>query len=300
MKQVISCSRRTDIPACHHDWLQHVLQTGHVHQTNPYSGATYRVDLHPEAVHSLVLWSKNFGPLLKDPGCLRHYRLFFQFTITDLGKPLEPGVPPTDRALEQMRQLAQTFGPDSVQWRFDPLIAVRDRCTGKEIQTLHHRVASFRKLAPIVASCGIQRCTLSFAAPYRKVVRRLRTSGLEFGPLTDAEKTETTEAILDAARGVGMRIEACSDSWLSSVPGVHTAACIDGKRLSRLFGERASLARDRGQRTSCHCTRSRDIGSYAMTCGHGCLYCYAQNGEPKKDVRGNQACQGGDAEPSST
>lgn len=61
MKQVISCSRRTDIPAFYYDTLQEWLKQGYVDCSNPYyPEKTYRVSLFPEDVSTIVLWSKDF------------------------------------------------------------------------------------------------------------------------------------------------------------------------------------------------------------------------------------------------
>ena len=94
MKAVISASRRTDIPAFYYDWLQEVLIKGSVELTNPiYKNKTYTVDLKPENVHSIVLWSKNFENVLKNPMNLENYNLYFQYTVNSYSKVLEPNVP---------------------------------------------------------------------------------------------------------------------------------------------------------------------------------------------------------------
>ena len=64
-KIIISASRRTDIPAFYSDWLIERLNSGFVEVTNPYNHTVYSVPLSPESVHSIVLWSKDFAPLLK-------------------------------------------------------------------------------------------------------------------------------------------------------------------------------------------------------------------------------------------
>ncbi|WP_203227611.1 DUF1848 family protein [Calorimonas adulescens] len=77
MLEIISCSRRTDIPAFYYDWLQECLKNKYVMVKNPYNKSTYMVDLSPERVHSICLWSKSFANVLKNPGYLSLYNLFF-------------------------------------------------------------------------------------------------------------------------------------------------------------------------------------------------------------------------------
>ena len=68
----------------------------------------------------------------------------------------------------------------------------------------------------------------------------------------------------------------CAQPHLLS-DGIFPARCIDANRLNRIaikLGRRAIKVRERGNRPSCQCHESRDIGIYE-TCLHGCAYCYA-------------------------
>ncbi len=62
---VISASRRTDIPSFYMPWLMAQLEHGFVETVNPYNRYRKRVPATPDAVHSIVFWSKNYGPFLK-------------------------------------------------------------------------------------------------------------------------------------------------------------------------------------------------------------------------------------------
>ncbi len=77
MKTVVSASRRTDMPACHLDRLAEFVGRGYAEVKNPLSGRVFRVDIHPDSVHTLVLWSKDFEPFLRADGPFLPYRLYF-------------------------------------------------------------------------------------------------------------------------------------------------------------------------------------------------------------------------------
>jgi len=64
---IISCFRRTDIPAFYYPWLQENLKRRFVLVQNPYSEEVFQVGLSLEKIHSIVLWSKNFGHVIGDP-----------------------------------------------------------------------------------------------------------------------------------------------------------------------------------------------------------------------------------------
>ena len=97
-----------------------------------------------------------------------------------------------------------------------------------------------------------------------------------FKDIDEAEKIESTKKLVAIARGNGIQLYSCSEPLIEHVDGIQKGHCIDGEILESLFGERASKAKDSGQRKSCGCSKSKDIGSYTQVCGHKCLYCYAR------------------------
>lgn len=82
MKKIISCSRRTDIPAFYYDILQNWLKEKEVIIKNPYyPEKEYVINLSPEDIHSIVLWSKDFSNVAENPMYLDLYNLYFNYTI---------------------------------------------------------------------------------------------------------------------------------------------------------------------------------------------------------------------------
>jgi len=79
----------------------------------------------PDKVHTLVFWSKNFAPFIKDGFGQKllamGYNLFFNFTINSNSSLLEPRVPPLNQRLDQIEALCRNFGAGAVNWRFDPI-----------------------------------------------------------------------------------------------------------------------------------------------------------------------------------
>ncbi|MEW6724581.1 MAG: DUF1848 family protein [Bacillota bacterium] len=273
MKEVISCSRRTDIPAFYYDWLQEGLSRGEVVVANPWNGAKRLVDLRPEAVHSICLWSRDYRRLLDDPGELRHYHLYFGLTITGLPRALEPGTPEPEVAVGQAATLAQRYGGEVVLWRFDPLL-VGEGPDGQTI-TVGERLAGFRQLASALAAPGIRRCTVSLYQPYRKAQQRVAAAGWRLAAPDGSELEQLIRGLKQTAAEYGLSLQSCATALLAG-NGLPAGRCIDGYRLEQLFGPGVSQARDRGQRADCCCTKSIDIGSYRQVCRHGCLYCYAR------------------------
>jgi hypothetical protein len=266
MKTIISASRRTDMPACYLDSIIGFIRRGFAETANPWSGRATRVELAPETVHTLVLWSKNFAPFLMRSHEFDTYRLYFLFTVNDMPE-LEPSLPPLARRLEQVRELAARYCPERIGWRFDPVVF---RAGGPLAP-----VETYLCIGENMAKYGVKRSIFSFLDLYGKVKARNERFSLGIVDPPDEVKREYAASLASAAHDLGMRLESCSEV-LGAVEGIANAACIDGALLSRLSGEPASLVKDAGQRPACRCTVSRDIGSYsAMSCPHGCLYCYA-------------------------
>ncbi len=240
--------------------------------------AVYSVDLSPDKVHTLVLWSKDFSNLIEDRFGLRqalkrYTQLYAHFTITGLGAGYwERGACKPETALAQLDELIKVVeGPERISVRFDPIVFWKDQ--GRLLTNLNF----FKDLAPELASRNIRIVRISFAQWYRKAQNRARRNGIDFIDPEPEQKLESAQALEAVARANAIQLYACSQKFLTAVPGIAASACIDGKRLQELHPDKAPAAvkKDRTQRAECLCMDSSDIGSYTQHCPQSCLYCYA-------------------------
>lgn len=248
-------------------WLMNRLRAGSVRYPNPFSNQVYEISLRPEDVHSIVFWSKHYGPLLTHLDELEDlgYRFYFHYTITGTPRTLEPRVPDWTRSVQVFRDLAERTSPRHVQWRFDPILFTDELGADAYVQR-------FRDIAAALSG-ATARCYFSFAAFYGKVERQFKRAGICFRDPASEEKQALTEALADIAEEYGITLYACCQDAL--VGGrVQKAHCIDGDLLTTLFSDRPQISKFQPTREQCGCVVSRDIGMYD-TCPFGCLYCYA-------------------------
>ena len=280
---VISASRRTDIPAFFMPWFMQGIARGEFEVTHPFTRRVARVVATAPPVHTIVFWSKNFGPFLEGGyGRRLHelgYHLYFQFTVNSRHLLIEPHLPGLDRRIEQIQRLCDQFGPAAVNWRFDPICFYRSRKTG-----LGSNLEDIDRIAEAAAAAGIRRCTTSFMDVYAKIAKRTaRRPGFDFVDPSFEEKIALLLALEGrlATRGIEL-CTCCESELLSALPAhstIRAAACIPSARLMQLYGGHLSLRRDSGQRVKagCECRASVDVGSYDRhRCRHNCLYCYAR------------------------
>jgi hypothetical protein len=264
---VISASRRTDIPAYYMPWLMNRLDAGTVTYPNPFGGKLVTVSLRPEHVHSLVFWSKHYGPFLDHIAEIerRGYPFYCHYTITGAPRRLEPHVPDWQHAVRVFRQLAERTSPRRVIWRFDPIVFTDE--LGADFY-----LESFRALAAALSG-ATERCMFSFASYYGKVERRMSQAGITTVDPPLDEKRALAAQLAEIAGEHGITLYACCQKML--IEGkVRQAHCVDGELLADLFPDRPPLTTLRPTRAQCGCFASRDIGLYD-SCGHGCVYCYA-------------------------
>ena len=278
---VLSVSRRTDIPAFYMPWFMDRIQKGVFEVENPYNGRITRIPATPEAVHTIVFWSKDFGPFLRnrygDRLEDRGYRLFFNFTINSSCPELEPRVPPLEDRLDQLERLSARFSPRSILWRFDPV------CFYDAADGVRDNLTDFNRIADKAACLGIERCVTSFLDLYAKIRRRAETqTEITFRSPPLEKQKEIILEMKSYLEPLGISLFTCCEKELSqSLPpeaGVHPSACIPGSLITELYGGGISLRKDPGQRTAagCGCVVSSDIGSYKNhPCFHNCLFCYA-------------------------
>lgn len=267
---VISASRRTDIPAFYTGWLMERLRQGEVFVRQPYGGALQRVSLRPGDTSAIVFWSKDFSPLLPRLSEIEKTtgNLFFHYTITGVPHDIEPKSPPPDVAVRDFVWLAKRYSPARVVWRFDP-VCLTNRLPFEYYEDAFSRIAE--RLQGFASKCYI-----SFVHKYKKTIANIeRQSGhtlLDVQP--EVQKSYATR-LSKIAASFGISLFACSSSHLVS-DTVQKGSCINGAELSAAFkGTRIPTA-PAPTRPGCHCTRSIDIGAY-NTCPHGCLYCYANS-----------------------
>ena len=271
-QQIISASRRTDIPAFYTDWLLNRLAEGFVDVQHPYTKKWFRVSLKPEDMGAIVFWSKHYSPLLPKLDQVERTtkNLFFHFTITG-DSDLELRVPDYRKAIKDYIHIAGRYSPDHIVWRFDP-ICITDKLT---FEVHEERFASCAELLKGYAST----CIISFAHPYRKMLNNIRKyTSHAYVPVPVDDQRAFAERLGKRAEAYGIRLLACcNDHLLSDTVG--KARCIDGPNLSLLFGT-ALDTHSAASRKECGCTKSIDIGAYD-TCGHGCVYCYANTDQEK-------------------
>ena len=275
MKTVISASRRTDLPRWFLDDVISWFEDGKAKVKNPFNKQYYTVSLKKEDVHSIVWWSKDYSEYLKKSNFFDDFNQFFHFTIngysnTEL-KFLEPGITSNlEDRLSQASQLVHKYGAETISWRFDPIVFWRDKNN-----RIVNNINDFEYIAQFLSGLGISRLIISFATWYDKCKRRAKKR--DFGYITPGilKMKEKATKLAKIAKKLGMKTFSCSNNEILVDNLIYKSACIDGELLSKIFKEPASKAKHQGQRYSCNCTKSKDIGSYDMICKHRCMYCYA-------------------------
>ena len=281
-KIVISASRRTDIPAFYLDWFIARLNHGFFEVVNPYNRIKNKVPASPDQVHTIVFWSKNFGPFLKqnvgEKLQERGYNLFFNFTVNSSSKWLEPHISPLIDRLKQIEDLSRRFDPRSITWRFDPICFFTSGSA-----TIKNNLEDFKVIATAAAEAGIQRCMTSFMDNYAKIKKRTsQMNGFSFYDPPHENKIKILLKMENFLKSNNISLNTCCEKKvLEGLPpesNISKGSCIPNNLLIELYGGNLSLRKDSGQRTDqgCGCMVSKDIGAYhEHPCFHNCLFCYA-------------------------
>ena len=276
---IISCSRRTDIPAFLMDWVINQIKIGYVDVVNPFNrNQISRVSLKPEDVRCWVWWSKNFE------GWINYFKVkkevfqsfkghYFQFTInspSELENNLNISL---EKRFNQLEWLIKTFGQLAVNYRFDPIILYKKENSAK----IKSNLDKFEYIIERVSSSGLKEMIFSFATLYPKVRKRMITRGKVPMELPFKKKKEVTLKLIEICDKYDISMKACCQPDLLSIKGIEQAHCIDAYKIEKIIGEPIPKVMDSGQRKECGCFKSKDIGGYTgiFRCKHNCDYCYA-------------------------
>jgi DNA repair photolyase len=274
MPQIISASRRTDIPAFYSEWFVNRLKAGSVYVQQPYTRKLFRVSLRPEDVSAIVFWSKNYAPLLNKLDKIEQTtkNLYFHFTIT-ANQELELHTPAYKDAVRDYIFLSQRYSAEQLAWRFDP-ICLTDKLPFEAYEKRFVQCAERLK-------GHTRHCIISFAHPYKKTIANLQKYAQQaMLELSEEKKKEYALRLAARAEQYGIRLFACCNDYLVS-DSILKARCIDGHALSEIFKTPLDT-RTAASRKECGCAKSTDLGAYD-TCAHGCLYCYA-NADTNKAI----------------
>lgn len=273
--RIISASRRTDIPAFYAEWFINRIRQGYCLVPNPFNRhQVSRVSLLPKDIDVIVFWTRNPRPLFPylnelDQLGLRYY---FQYTLMDNPRWLDPKSPPVDAALRSFCDLAALVGLKRIIWRYDPIVFTQSTPAG------FHK-ARFEKIATALTDQTC-RAVISVVDPYAKAAGRMRKAAVESGGLLDLTIPfpdwfiDLVETMVQVSSQRGMEIVSCAERWDLQPYGVQPGKCVDDEYIFQTFGLQVTHRKDPFQRKECGCVSSKDIGMYD-TCLFGCQYCYA-------------------------
>jgi hypothetical protein len=158
-----------------------------------------------------------------------------------------------------------------VIWRYDPIYL--SECTSLDF---HRR--NFQTLAQALMGYS-QRCVVSLFDDYAKSRSRLSITP-SLVPLAEGSDSfrEAVNALMPdlAAMAEDHQFElvSCAEDVDLQPYGIYPGKCVDDDLIRRVFGLDLHSKKDPGQRLTCQCLPSQDIGCYD-TCLFGCQYCYA-------------------------
>jgi DNA repair photolyase len=275
--QIISASRRTDIPAFYSEWFINRIQAGSFVKVNPYnSKQRSQVSLLPMDVAAIVFWTKNPLPLLRHLPLLDNlnYRYMFHFTLNNYNKILEPRVPELQERILTFKKLSDKIGPEKVMWRYDPIII-------GSFDSVDDHLEHFRQIAGQLQGYT-HRVTISLVMLYDKVLANFKKLAPKYSiQITDMRAATQHEQLAVLAKGLssiageyGLEILSCSEKINLKDFNIKPASCIDVGLINRVFNLDLKETKDKYQRPECGCAPSVDLGFYD-TCQFGCVYCYA-------------------------
>lgn len=274
-KMILSVSRRTDIPAFYAEWFIRRVRAGYCTVPNPFNPRQLtQISLEPENVEVIVFWTRNPRPLFPHLTELdeRGYRYYFQYTLLNNPRAVDPKAPAMETAIRTFRQLADRIGPQKVIWRYDPIVLTQLTGAAFHRQSYEHIVQTLRGYT--------RRSVVSVMDVYPKAQRRLAEMARQGAALLSDNITaqpwfgELMRAMVEIAGANGMEIVSCAEELDLQPYGIRPGKCVDDDYIREVFGLDVSHTKDPGQRAACGCVVSKDIGMYD-SCLFGCQYCYA-------------------------
>ena len=276
-KNIISASRRTDIPAFYSEWFMNRIRAGYCTVVNPFNAdqVSY-VSLDPRDVHAIVFWTRHPKPLIRHISELDHrgYKYYFQYTIIGYPGSIDPKSPSIATAIDTFQELSELIGKDRVIWRYDPILYSNETPLEWHIDNISLLIEKLKS--------HTKRLVISFIDPYRKTkIRMEKETGSSFSLAPDAFEISAYDRLIKwigrEAGKAGLEVQTCAEDVDLKGSGIERGKCIDDDLMRKILGITVSKRKDPSQRKLCGCVASKDIG-VNNTCLFGCRYCYATSG----------------------
>jgi len=250
-------SRRTDIPAFYGKWFMNRVRAGWCAVPNPFnSKQVSRVEFNPKDI-VILFWTRWAAPFLKYIDELEQlgYRFYFQYTLVNYPKAIDPNSPSLDKAITAFRRLAERIGPEKVIWRYDPILFSQTTDTDFHLET-------FANIAERLSGATKQ-VVISVVDSYENAANRLDRLGkehsdLQYRPFDVSRDGPLFQKLADIAKSHGMGIQSCAEEIDLRPFGIEPGKCIDDGLIGKLFGLDVNHRKDKGQRKACGCVESRE------------------------------------------
>ena len=268
MAQIISASRRTDLPAFYPEWTYRRFREGTVVVKNPFNPSQVSIiSLLPEDVLGIVFWTRYFRPFERYlPFFTENYEFYIHYTLTNYPRVFEPFNPPAEKVLENIALLSEKIGRERIIWRYDPIFF-----TGRLTPDWHMENFAFlyEKLKNYIGEIYI-----AALFPYKKTLKNLKKIGEE-PVLRDDWFIEVGSFIKKTS---SLPTYSCA-SPIFAISGITPGSCVNKEKFLKLLQDPAKKEelkkiRRNSTRAGCGCYESKDVGMY-NTCLFGCVYCYA-------------------------
>lgn len=162
---------------------------------------------------------------------------------------------------------------DRMSWRYDPVFI-------SQKYSVSYHIERFEQMAEALQGYTRQ-CVVSFIDLYEKTKRNFPQAR----SVTEAQQEQLIETFSKIAAAKGIQIHLCCEDRALTRANVDADGCLSQTVLERAIGSALHVPKKKMARDACSCLLGADIGMY-NTCGHGCLYCYANY--DNESVRANR------------
>ena len=262
---ILNTGLRTDIPGFFSEWFYNRIEEGFVYVRNPYvKNQIYSYRLDPELIDCIIFCTKNPKPMFENLEKIDKFNQYWHITITPYEKEIEPNVPPMNDVLESFKYLSKKLGKENVTLRYDPIFI-------NEKYTLEKHIESFEYIANSLSDYTTE-AIISFIDLYEKTKRNFPKAR----EVTKDERLKLGKEFAQIGKKNNITIKTCVEGTELDKFGIDSSGCMTKEVIERAINKNLNIPKQKARNGECYCLLNNDIGEY-NTCGHGCLYCYANS-----------------------